>query len=272
LSTQALHEKEMDDFIIQMEDVSVSFGEVPVLDHVFFQVRRGEFLAILGPNGSGKTTLLKCILGLIRPDSGKIRIFDTEPWNLNDQRRRIGYVPQLISVDLMFPLRAKEAVLMGRYSRIGMFRRPKPTDREAARIAMERVGIADLADRPIARLSGGQRQRVFLARALASEPEILFLDEPTTGVDPTTTESFYELLGRLHREGITIIIVSHDVGVVASHVDGVACLNRGLVGHGRPEEVLGSEEMAKMYGCDVVLFHHGRLPHIVVERKDDGDS
>lgn len=262
----------MDDYIIEMEDVSVSFGHVPVLDRVFFQVQPGEFLAILGPNGSGKTTLIKCILGLIRPDTGTVRIFGKEPWNLNHDRYRIGYVPQLISVDLDFPLLARDAVLMGRYARIGMFRRPKQGDREAARIAMGRVGIGDLANRPIARLSGGQRQRVFLARALSNEPEILFLDEPTTGVDPTTTESFYELLGKLHREGITIIIVSHDVGVVASHVDGVACLNRGLVGHGRPEEVLGTEEMAKMYGCDAVLFHHGKLPHIVVKRKDDGDS
>jgi zinc transport system ATP-binding protein len=262
----------MDDYVIEMKDVSFAFGDVPVLDRVFFQVRRGEFLALLGPNGSGKTTLVKCILGLIRPDSGTIRILGKEPWNLNDDRHRIGYVPQLISVDLSFPLLAKDAVLMGRYARIGMLRRPKPADREAARIAMERVGITDLASRPIARLSGGQRQRVFLARALANEPDILFLDEPTTGVDPTTTESFYEFLGKLHREGMTIILVSHDVGVVASHVDGVACLNRGLVGHGRPEEVLGSEEMAKMYGCDAVLFHHGHLPHIMVERKDHGDS
>jgi len=261
----------MDDYVIEMENVSVFFGDVPALDRVFFQVRRGEFLALLGPNGSGKTTLIKCILGLIRPDSGTVKIFGKEPWNLNNDRHRIGYVPQLISVDLAFPLHAKEVVLMGRYARMGMLRRPKKADREAARVAMERVGVGDLADRPIGRLSGGQRQRVFLARGLANEPEILFLDEPTTGVDPTTTESFYELLGGLHREGITIILVSHDVGVVASHVDGVACLNRGIVGHGRPEEVLGSEEMAKMYGCDAVLFHHGRLPHLVVTRRDDGN-
>ncbi len=264
--------KKTEDYVIEMENVSLSFGNLPVLDRVFFQVRRGEFLGLLGPNGSGKTTLIKCILGLVRPDEGTVRIFGKAPWDLNDDRHRIGYVPQLISVDLTFPLLAKEAVLMGRYARIGMLRRPKESDRQAARIAMERVGIADLADRPLARLSGGQRQRVFLARALANDPEILFLDEPTTSVDPTTTESFYELLGGLHREGMTIILVSHDVGVVASHVDGVACLNRGLVGHGRPEEVLGSEEMAKMYGCDAVVFHHGRLPHIVVKRKDHGDS
>ena len=261
----------MNDYIIEMENVSFSFGDVLVLDRVFFQVRRGEFLAVLGPNGSGKTTLIRCILGLVRPDSGTVRILGKEPWNLNSDRHRIGYVPQMISVDLAFPLLAGEAVLMGRYARLGFFHRPKNADREAARIAMERVGITDLAKRPIARLSGGQRQRVFLARALANEPEILFLDEPTTGVDPTTTESFYELLGGLHRGGITIILVSHDVGVVASHVDGVACLNRGLVGHGRPEEVLGSEELAKMYGCDAVLFHHGKLPHIMVKRKDNGN-
>ncbi len=261
-----------DQYVIEMEDVTVSFGDVAVLDEVCLQVRKGEFLALLGPNGSGKTTLIKCILGLIRPDRGNIRIFGKAPRDLNDDRRRIGYVPQLISVDLTFPLLAKEAVLMGRYARIGMLRRPKEVDREAAQFAMERVGIADLANRPIARLSGGQRQRVFLARALANEPEVLLLDEPTTSVDPTTTEGFYELLGGFHREGMTIILVSHDVGVVASHVDGVACLNRGLVGHGRPEEVLGSEEMAKMYGCDAVLFHHGKLPHIVVEKMGHGDS
>jgi zinc transport system ATP-binding protein len=262
----------MGEYIIELENVSASFGDVLVLDRVVMQIRKGEFLAILGPNGSGKTTLLKCILGLIRPDSGTIRVFGKAPEDLNHDRQRIGYVPQLISVDMTFPLLAREAVLMGRYARIGMFRRPREGDKKTALTAMERVGIRDLADRPIARLSGGQRQRVFLARALANEPEILFLDEPTTGVDPTTTESFYELLGGLHRDGITIVLISHDVGVVASQVDGVACLNRGLVGHGRPEEVLGSEEMAKMYGCDAVLFHHGKLPHLVVTRKDGGDS
>ena len=252
--------------IIQLDSVRVIFQELLVLEDVSLSVSPGEFLAIIGPNGAGKTTLLRVILGLVRPASGEVRVFGKVPWELNGERRRIGYVPQILSVDLNFPVCASEVVLMGRYGRIGLLRRPSADDRAAVRQAMERVGIADLAHRPIARLSGGQRQRVFLARALANEPDLLLLDEPTTGVDVAATESLYELLRGLHEDGITILVVSHDVGVVASYVDGVACVNRRLVAHGRPDEVLGSEELAQMYGCDAMFFHHGQAPHMVVER------
>lgn len=252
--------------IVQLDQVTVAFQDVLVLDEVSLSVPPGSFLALLGPNGAGKTTLLKVILGLVHPIAGTVRVFGKQPWDLDGERSRIGYVPQVLSVDLNFPVRAAEAVLMGRYGRIGLLHRPSLDDRAAADKAMERVGIADLAGRPIARLSGGQRQRVFLARALANEPDLLLLDEPTTGVDPAAGESLYELLRQLHQSGITIIVVSHDVGVVASYVDGVACLNRRLVAHGRPAEVLGSEELAQMYGCDAMFFHHGRVPHLVVEK------
>jgi zinc transport system ATP-binding protein len=251
--------------IIQLDHVSVTYQDLLVLEDVSLKVSRGDFLAIIGPNGAGKTTLLKVILGLVRPVNGEVRVFDKTPWELNGDRRRIGYVPQMMSVDLNFPVRAGEVVLMGRYGRIGLLRQPTATDHAAALRALESVGITDLADRPIARLSGGQRQRVFLARALANEPELLLLDEPTTGVDVTSTESLYELLRGLHEAGITILVVSHDVGVVASYVDGVACVNRRLVAHGRPDEVLNSAELAEMYGCDAMFFHHGRVPHLVVE-------
>jgi zinc transport system ATP-binding protein len=251
---------------IQLDRVRVIFQELLVLEDVSLSVSPGEFLAVIGPNGAGKTTLLKVILGLVRPASGEVRVFGKTPWELNGERWRIGYVPQILSVDLNFPVRASEVVLMGRYGRIGLLHHPSADDRAAARQAMERVGIADLAHRPIARLSGGQRQRVFLARALANEPDLLLLDEPTTGVDVAATESLYELLRGLHEDGITILVVSHDVGVVASYVDGVACVNRRLVAHGRPDEVLGSEELAQMYGCDAMFFHHGQAPHMVVER------
>jgi zinc transport system ATP-binding protein len=252
--------------IIQLDRVQVIFQELLVLEDVSLSVSPGEFLAVIGPNGAGKTTLLRVILGLVRPASGEVRVFGKAPWELNGERRRIGYVPQILSVDLNFPVRASEVVLMGRYGRIGLLHRPSADDRAVARQAMERVGIADLAHRPIARLSGGQRQRVFLARALANEPDLLLLNEPTTGVDVAATESLYELLRGLHEDGITILVVSHDVGVVASYVDGVACVNRRLVAHGRPDEVLGSEELAQMYGCDAMFFHHGQAPHVVVER------
>jgi len=252
--------------IIQLDHVTVTMQDLLVLDEVSLTVPQGSFLALLGPNGAGKTTLLRVVLGLVRPTAGTVRVFGKRPRELDGERKRIGYVPQLLSVDVNFPVRADEVVLMGRYGRIGLLHTPSLEDRAAAHQAMERVGIADLAGRPIARLSGGQRQRVFLARALANGPDLMLLDEPTTGVDPAAGESLYELLRELHQSGMTIIVVSHDVGVVASYVDGVACMNRRLVAHGRPEEVLGSEELAQMYGCDAMFFHHGRVPHLVVEK------
>lgn len=252
---------------IQLDRVWVAFQDVVVLEDVSLSVPAGAFLAVIGPNGAGKTTLLRVILGLVRPASGSVRVFGRAPWGLRSERWRIGYVPQVLAVDLNFPVRAAEVVLMGRYGRIGLGRRPRQEDRAAALRAMQRVGIAGLAGRPLARLSGGQRQRVFLARALANEPELLLLDEPTTGVDVAATESLYELLRGFHEAGMTILVVTHDVGVVAAYVDGVACVNRRLVAHGRPEEVLSSDALSQMYGCEAMYFHHGRVPHIVVERE-----
>jgi len=251
--------------IIQLEHVNVTFQDLLVLDDVNLNVPQGSFLAVVGPNGAGKTTLIQVILGLVRPASGRVRVFGKSPWELMAERHRIGYVPQVVTVDLSFPLTAGQVVLMGRYGRIGLIRRPSRSDRAAAWRAMEKAGIADLADRPLARLSGGQRQRVFLARALANEPRLLLLDEPMTGIDVTSSGSLYELLRDFHEEGITTLLVSHDIGVVASYVEGVICINRKLVAHGRPEEVLGSKELADMYGCDAAFFHHGHAPHVVVK-------
>lgn len=257
--------------IILLEHVTVTYQDLVALEDVSLSVPPGAFLAIIGPNGAGKTTLLKTILGLLRPVRGTVRVFGKAPWELDGRQQRIGYVPQVMSVDLNFPVRAGEVVLMGRYGRIGLFRRPSAADRQAALQAMERVGIADLADRPIARLSGGQRQRVFLARALANEPDLLLLDEPTTGVDVAATESLYELLRGLHDEGITILVVSHDVGVVAAYVDMVACVNRRLVAHGRPDEV-GGNVLSCMYGPEAMLFGHGPVSHMVVVPSGSSES
>jgi len=154
---------------------------------------------------------------------------------------------------------------MGMYGKIGVGRRPRQEDRDAATAALEKVGIVDLKDRPIARLSGGQRQRAFIARALANKPSLILLDEPTTGVDIATTGSLYSLLRELKNDGVTVILVTHDVGVVASYIDTLACLNRSLVAHCRPGEVECSAAISHMYGCDVAYLHHGEAPHIVVE-------
>lgn len=252
--------------VIELNDVSVAYQEKIVLEHVTMEIKTGTFMAIIGPNGAGKSTLLKVILGLVKPSFGSVRVFGQSTISVRSYRQRIGYVPQLLSMDLKFPINVKDAVIMGRYGRLGLFRRPTSSDKRIAHDMMEKVGITDLMKRPLARLSGGQLQRVLLARALANEPELLLLDEPTSGVDSTTTFSLYELLKELQREKITILLVSHDIGVVASFVDGVACLNRRLIIHGKPSEILRGKELEQMYGCHAMFFHHGELPHMVVEK------
>jgi zinc transport system ATP-binding protein len=255
-------------YVIELDRATVRYQDLVALEEISFRVARGEFVAIIGPNGSGKTTLVKTILGLVKPASGAVRLFGKLPEQLNGEWKRVGYVPQFAQIDARFPIHVLDVVLMGRYGRLGLIRRPGRRDQEAARWALEQVGIADLAGRPIGRLSGGQRQRVLVARALANEPELLLLDEPTTGVDVGTTGGLFDLLDVLHHQGITILVVSHDVGVVAQHVDQVACINRRLVAHGRPEEVLSGEVLECMYGPQAALVGHGQVPHIVVQQHE----
>ena len=254
---------------IEVSGVTILRSQLLVLDSVSLTVNTGEFTAIVGPNGSGKTTLVKAILGIIKPDRGSIRVFGRLVAELGELRSRVGYVPQIFDIDMNFPITVFETVLMGTYGRIGVGRRPTAADRAAAMAALDKVGVAALADRPIARLSSGQRQRVFIARALANNPDLLVLDEPTTGVDITTTGSLYSLLRQLKGEGVTIVLVSHDIGVVASYIDTVACLNTVLVAHCRPDEAVCTEALTEMYGCHVAFLHHGEAPHIVVEDHPD---
>jgi len=259
-------------YVIELEHVTVCYQELVALEDVSLKVAPGEFLALIGPNGSGKTTLIKAILGLVKPVTGTVRLFGKPPRQLNGDWKRVGYVPQIAQIDSRFPIRVFDVVLMGRYGQVGLIRRLGHPDREVARRALEQVGMIEMAQRPIVRLSNGQRQRVLVARALATEPELLLLDEPTTGVDVGTTEGLFDLLEALHNQGITILVVSHDVGVVAQHVDQVACVNRRLVAHGRPKQVMSGEVLECMYGPQAALVGHGEVPHIMLQQHGPGEE
>lgn len=252
---------------VRLEHVTVVLDGQVILEDVTFAVPQGAFWAIVGPNAAGKTTLLRTILGLIRPRSGRVEVFGRPPQALTAWRSRIGYVPQQHTMARRFPLRAYDVVMMGRMGGAWSFlRRPSEEDHAAVRKALERVEMLPAAQKSWHALSGGERQRVLLARALACDPWLLLLDEPTAGVDVAATRSLYHLLQDLNRHGLTILMVSHDIGVVAEVVHGVACLNRRLVAHGRPEEVLTLENLDTMYGCEAVVLYHGAVPHLVVRR------
>ncbi len=255
--------------VVEIRDLYVSVNRENILQDVNLQIHEGTFLGLIGPNGGGKTTLLKTVLGLVKPDRGEVRVFGLEPDDRHN-RGRVGYLPQRAYADLTFPVSAFDVVLMGRYSRIGIWRRPSDEDRRRTMEKLEAVGMARLKDRPIGYLSGGEQQRVFIARALASEPELLLLDEPTSGVDTTAQQSFYQMLGKLKKEyALTIVLVSHDIGVVPHHTDEVACLNRRIHLHGKSPDGLDAETLGKVYGCEVELLVHGKIPHRVIGEHDD---
>lgn len=240
---------------IEVRDLTFAYADRPVLEDVSLDVEAGEFLGLVGPNGSGKTTLLTLMIGLRRPDRGTVRLFG-EPAADFGAGDRIGYVPQNVAAtggDM--PITVREVVRMGRYPH-RLWRRFEPADRRAVEDALDRVDIADIADRRVGRLSGGQRQRVFIARALAADADILALDEPTVGVDAESREAFYSLLNDLNTEGITIVLIEHDIGVVTNHASTVACLNRDLYFHGDAEAFLETDAIAEAYGTDQHLLQH----------------
>jgi zinc transport system ATP-binding protein len=252
--------------VISLEDVWVYYNETPALKAVSLDIGDGEFLGLIGPNGSGKTTLIRVILGLVKPDRGRVTVFGSPPDKLGRERRLIGYVPQRNLSDWSFPISVLDVVLMGRYGRIGLFRRPSSVDEEIALKSLEAVQMREYARRHLAQLSGGQQQRVMIARALAAEPRLLLLDEPAAGVDIHGEEQFYGLLKELkEKHGLTIVVVTHDIAVISSHVEKLACLNQTLYIHASPDEVLTAGTLQKVYGCEVELLAHGRIPHRVVE-------
>jgi zinc transport system ATP-binding protein len=242
--------------LVELVDVDVDFGEVRALEGVTLTVARGDFLGLIGPNGSGKTTLLRVLLGLATPDHGEVRLFGRPPAEFREWRR-LGYVPQRLAIDATLPATVDEVVRTGLLGTGGRWR-PEPEARARVDGALARVGMEAQRRHRIGALSVGQQQRVLIARALVSEPELLVLDEPTSGVDPEAQQSFYELLHDLNRaHGVTLILVSHDIGVVAKEVTRLACLNRRLVFHGSPAEFLGDDAaLAALYGPSVRVVTH----------------
>ena len=248
------------DPVIQIRNLQVSLQDQIILEDIDLNVRSGDFYAIIGPNGAGKTTLIRAILGLVPIDSGDILLF-SRPADPRS-RSRIGYVPQYQVFDFRFPITVREMVLTGRSGRLPhLWSRYSATDHAAAERALSRISAISLRDKMIADLSGGERQRVLIARALAGEPDILILDEPTVFVDAPTEEYFYDLLSSLSRE-LTILMITHDIGVVSRYVSHVACLNRRLYQH--ESNQITPEMITKTYGCPVDLITHGDVPHRVL--------
>jgi manganese/zinc/iron transport system ATP- binding protein len=230
---------------LEVHDLTVAYHRRPVLWDIDFSVPEGKLIGIIGPNGAGKSTLIKAALGLVPLASGWVKIYG-RPYE--EQRRLIGYVPQRESVDWDFPTDALDVVLMGRYGRLGWFRRPGKADRETALDCLAKVGMRDYAHRQISQLSGGQQQRVFLARALAQNASIYFMDEPFSGVDAATERAIVTLLDDLKAQGRTVLVVHHDLQTVREYFDWVIMLNMRQIAVGPTEEVFTAENLQKTYG------------------------
>lgn len=241
--------------VAEADDLSFRYGRnAPlVLEDVALSIEKGESLAVIGPNGGGKSTLLKLMLGLLEPAGGRIRILGKSP---TKARKKIGYVPQAIRFDHMFPITSLEIVLMGRLDRLTVGRFPKEC-REVALAALEEVGLADLAQRPFSDLSGGQRQRVLIARALACEPELLLLDEPTANIDLSVEEQLLETLAHL-RHKVTILLVTHDLDLISTVGDSVLCVNHRVHRHSLP---LSGDTIREIYSGARRVEHDRRTRH-----------
>jgi manganese/zinc/iron transport system ATP- binding protein len=230
---------------IEVEDLTVAYDEQPVLWDVDLRVPEGALMAIVGPNGAGKSTLIKTILQLVEPAAGRVRIYG-KPYA--EQRRLVGYVPQRGSVDWDFPTSVLDVVMMGRYGRLGWFKRPGQRERTLALEALAKVGMADYADRQISQLSGGQQQRTFLARALVQDAQIYFMDEPFQGVDATTEKAIVAILKELSAAAKTVVVVHHDLQTVEEYFDHVLLLNVRRIAAGPVSEFFTQANLARTYG------------------------
>jgi ABC-type Mn2+/Zn2+ transport system ATPase subunit len=251
----------MSDALVELEKVTCRYGHDPVLVNVDLRVEAGDFLGVVGPSGSGKSTLLKAVAGSVTPIAGRVR------------RRHglaVGYVPQVETVNWFFPVTVREAVLM---ARIDGRRLPWPSKTELAEAdgVLERLGLGDLAGRHIRELSGGQQQRVFIARALLREPDLLLLDEPTSGVDVRTRHDVMHVIHELHHDGLAIVLTTHDLNGIAAHLPSLVCLNREVIAQGVPSRVITPDVLERTYGAPLEVLSHGGMP-VVIEQYPEIDA
>ncbi|MCL5003690.1 MAG: metal ABC transporter ATP-binding protein [Patescibacteria group bacterium] len=244
--------------VIEVKNLSFKYGQSFALDKVSFDVADGDYLGIIGPNGGGKSTLLKIILGIIRPDSGEVRVFGQPVNNLRQEKSYIGYVPQRLSeLGYNFPATVLEVVESGRTPLLGFFPRLTNKDKKEVEKALVFTKTSDLKQKLIGNLSGGQLQRVLIARALCSSPKILILDEPTSGVDVGTEGQFYDTLCELNTSlGITVLLVSHDIDVVAKEVRSLLLLNKKVVAYGSAQGLINERYLEELYGAKFSFLKH----------------
>jgi zinc transport system ATP-binding protein len=239
---------------LEAESVSFSYDREPAVTDVSFSVRRGEFCALVGPNGSGKSTIVRMLVGLLRPDSGRVRCLGEEPHRLRD-RWRIGYVPQRHTLEPVLPATVQEVVATGRLARRGWARARTADDREAVEHALHAASLSAHARRPVASLSGGEQQRVLIAKALAAEPELLVLDEPIAGVDAASQADFREsVVHEVRDHDAAVLLVTHELGAVVSHLDHVVVLKRSVVFDGSPDELAARGVSLELHADDLPFW------------------
>ena len=238
---------------VEVSDLTVSYGQIQALNGASLSVLPGRICGLVGMNGSGKSTLFKSIMGLVKPDSGQVRINGRIPAQAR-QRHEVGYVPQSEDVDWSFPVSVRDVVLMGRYGHLGFTRHPRARDRQSVAQALDRVELTALAERPIHQLSGGQRKRAFVARGIAQEADVLLLDEPFAGVDKRSEAMIITLLKELAAAGRTILVSTHDLRALPDLADEAALLMGRVLAHGTPQEVLRPENLALAFGLDVLAI------------------
>ncbi len=238
---------------IDVKNLSVSYSGKKAIRDVDFSLRSGKLIGIIGPNGAGKSTLVKGMLDLVSKDSGEVKIFGQ---TLNQMRKEIAYIPQRADIDWDFPILVKDTVLLGTYPNLGLFKRPGAKEEKIAMESLEKVGMENFADKQIGQLSGGQQQRVFVARSLAQQADIFFMDEPFVGVDINSEEIIIDILKELRDQGKTIFVIHHDLTKVEDYFDDVVLINRKLIAAGPVEEVVTPEIMEKTFEAPLSVLEN----------------